>query len=272
MDLNSETEAAAIADLALRTSHPTTVDTPDGRRFLVVHSDMRLQEITDPHGTLPAKSRIVQGVDLQKADSLVDYLNRFKEAQTSLFADIDANRIVAIVDYHGPAAPASSDHVALLDLPFSQEWIAWKAIDGKLMSQLDFARFVEENSADFLEPQAADLLEVCRDIQAIRKVDFRAGIRTATDNMNFEYTDETTATSKGLEIPRAFALMIPVYFGGRYTELRAFLRWRVDEGKLQLGVQLHRPEHVRQAIFQEIVGDVAGRTDLHAVYGKAAIA
>lgn len=40
-------------------------------------------------------------------------------------------------------------------------------------------------------------------------------------------------------------------------------------GSLKLGVQLHRTEHVRQAVFKRIVLDVADRTKCQAVFGKS---
>jgi hypothetical protein len=45
----------------------------------------------------------------------------------------------------------------------------------------------------------------------------------------------------------------------KLAELYAFLRWKLDDGNLRLGVQLHRTEHVRQAVFRGLVVDIAGR-------------
>ncbi|MCH1933271.1 YfdQ family protein, partial [Shewanella sp. A25] len=76
----------------------------------------------------------------------------------------------AIVDYHAPDKAAHGAHVAAMALPYSEEWKAWTAIDGKLMPQREFARFIEENAVDVVAPSGADLLEVVRDLQAVRKV------------------------------------------------------------------------------------------------------
>jgi hypothetical protein len=73
----------------------------------------------------------------------------------------------------------------------------------------------------------------------------------------------------GIELPTKFVLGLPVYFGDVEREIHAFLRWRMDEGSLTLGIQLHRLEHVRQAVFKGIVQDVADRTSCPAVFGKS---
>lgn len=267
-------EAQAIADLAVKADRlPAIMDGPEGRKFLVLPEGYSTKEILDdPYGMIvPAPVRIRQGVTIQTTDSLVDYVNRFKTDDTILFADISSNSISARIDYHAPTEAAHLDHTANLILPYSEEWKTWTGASGRLIGQLDFARFLEENSVDITAPSGADLLETCRDLQAHRKVDFRKAVRTASDNENFEYSEETTAGSKktgAVEIPSKFQLALPVYFASSPTEIHAFLRWKLDETNLTLGFVLHRAEHVRQAVFKQIVMDVAERTERPAVFGK----
>lgn len=276
-----DTEAGTIAALALNGARaPAIIKTDAGREYLVLPDDaggfdhFDVSEIGAQFA--PEAKWIAQGLVLQTAASLMDYVDRFKRDETVLFADIERSAIVAVIDYHTGTEGASAEkagrveHKASLILPFSVEWKRWTEIDGKLMGQLEFARFLEENAADIEAPDAGEVLEACRDLQAKRKVNFTKAVRTSSDNENFEYTDETSATTKGgVEIPTKFLLRIPVYFGGQTYSLGAFLRWRLEEGSgLQLGIRLHNPEHVRQAVFKEVVDQVADQTDRQAYFGK----
>lgn len=267
----SETEAGAIAALARKAAgEPQFVRSAEGREFLIVPVGATDREVTLPHSLPHYEPHFIsQGVTVQTADSLVDYVNRYKGSDTLLFADIDRNLILAQVDYHAQDKAGHVAHRATLQLAFSTEWDAWTKISGRLLQQLDFARFIEENSADIRAPSGADLLECVRDLQAHRKVSFVKAVRTATDHENFEWTEETEAKSRkgGVEVPTKFLLGIPVYFGEPDVELYAFLRWKLEEG-LHLGVQLHRTEHVRQAVFQTIVRSMVERTGCPAVFGK----
>jgi uncharacterized protein YfdQ (DUF2303 family) len=271
------TEAGAIADLALRAERtPMIVKGEGGHHFLVTPLDMGVQGFNpDPHDMIVTPPvRVRQAVVVQTQDSLVDYVNRFKSEDTVLFADIAASAILALIDYHHPGGGEGAfvDHSASLQLPFSEEWKIWTGANAKLVGQLEFARFLEENAVDVTAPSGAELLEVCRDLQAHRKVNFIKAVRTASDNENFEYSDETTATSKrgGIEIPTQFRLDLPVYFGEPNSGLMAYLRWRLDEGAgLSLGYQLSRAEHVRQAVFKQIVIAVGERVRLPVVFGRA---
>lgn len=267
------TESQTIADLAVKANQGAEIiPGPDGRRFLILPEGFTTQELLDdPDGMIvPPPVRIKQAVLVQTADSLVDYVQRFKTADTVLFADIASNKIRALIDYHGAKAPARLDHGATLDLPFSEEWRTWFQASGHLKGQLDFARFLEENAVDVIAPDGAELLEVCRDLQSKRKVDFRKAVRTSGGGESFEYSEEseTKAKTGGVEVPTQFKLSIPVYFDGAATELFAFLRFKIDEGNLTLGYVLHRAEHVRQAVFRQIVLDVGERTQCPVVFGR----
>lgn len=269
----SETEVEAIAELAVRAEKDPAyfVKSGDGREFLVMPQDHKSQEVTLPHALPHYEPQFIsQGVTVQTADSLVEYANRYKGENTLLFADIDRNLIIGQVDYHAPDKAGHVSHRATLQLAFSTEWAAWTAISGRMMEQLEFARFIEENAADVRAPEGAELLECIRDLQAHRKVNFTKAVRTSSDNENFEYSEETEAKSKkgGVEVPTKFKLGVPVYFGEGDQELFAFLRWKLGDGSLHLGIQLHRAEHVRQAVFQEIVRTIAERTGCPAVFGK----
>lgn len=273
---NTNTEAGAIAALAMAASAaaPQIMETKDGREYLVVpnasggytHTDLTPKNsISD---VLPGY--ITQKVTLQTVDALGEYLLRFREEDTILLGDVFANRIVGLIDYHGPGQAHRSAHVADLILPFSTEYRAWTSIDGVFLGQLEFARWIEENSIDIKAPSGADLLEVCRDLQAKRKVSFKSAVRTASDNESFEYVDETGVTVKdgSIDLPTQFLLSFPIYFGDARQDVAAFLRWKFEEGKLLLGIQLHRLENVKQAIFQQHLLTLAERVERPGYLGK----
>jgi uncharacterized protein YfdQ (DUF2303 family) len=284
-------EFAAAGLLALSSLQPITREVagrafmfwPDGKGGFAA---AEVQDV-DAHGLLKAEpERIAGDVTLQTQESLVTYALDYRTPASRLFADIDGNRLVAVLDYaqgrHDAHAAKSSDetytgkggfsaHVATLQLPFSEEWKTWTGQSGKLLSPVDFARFVLENQPDFVSPDHATLMEMASDLRAARSVKFTGGVNMNSQNESFEYEDRTDVNRKdNLEVPSGFTIRIPVYFGGEKTELQAQLRHELaSEGRLTIGYKLLRAENVRQAVFQELVGDVSERSGLPAVYGKA---
>lgn len=279
-DLSLTGEAIdSIADLATKAAKHGEVrevfDQPDGRKLVLLNDGTAAfigESTKDAHGlALDLPTRIKRAVLIQTTDSMVDYLERFKGEGTTLFANIATNRIIALLDYHAsPEKIGHAAHFAVLDLPYAEEWKLWKDVDKKLMPQLDFVRFIQENRMDIKAPDGATLLEACRDLSAKRSVNFTAAIALDSDNESFEYSDNTEARTKGgLTVPNEFVLGVPVYFGSRLVELHAYLRNKIDDGKLSLTVALSRAEQVRQAMFREIVEDITTRAGVPVIYGAA---
>lgn len=275
-DLTEETIDRLI-DLGVTAEKARIATLSDGKTILLnIGDDKEFTELTpatkDAFGlALDLPDHIKRSITVQTAGSLIDYIARFKENGTTLFADIASNRIVAVLDYHLDANTADRlDHVATLVLPLSEEWKTWQAAHDKLMDQLTFSRFIEENGVDIESPDAADILECAKDLFAVRKADFRNAVRTNTNAVKFEYSEsEDLKSASSVEVPKQFVLRLPVYFGGDSTELRANLRWNPDrERGLQLGVSLSRAEYVRQAMFKQVVEQIAAAADVPAIYGS----
>lgn len=268
-------DVAKIAELA-RAGVLHAVKPDDGREFVLVPEGYKLTDISDPKQVYaPPPDRVRQKLTLSTLDGFVDYMRAFDGAGTRMFADVNANRVVGVLDYHGPSMlpqtagvsseamqiPTHTEHRATLQLQLSEEWKRWSEISGKLMQQADFARWLEENLVDIEDPAGADVLEIVRDMSAAKKVNFKSAIRLDNGDREFEWTTETTAASKtgSLTVPSMFVLRIPIFYGSEAVEVRAFLRWRLDEGAIAFGIELYRPAYVKQAVFEKIGREICER-------------
>lgn len=280
------TETAAVAALAEQATAVVIVkDEATGRSWLTYPDGQGSRghtEITPAQTANPG--RLKAGVALAEPSSLVEYSKRFTTATGIVVGDVKTGIIVAALDYHTPSVNSDgevmdggpkathNEHRATLTLQPSTEWEIWTGASGKMMSQIEFARFIEENSPDVIRPSGADLLEIARDFHAVRSADFRQIVRTDSDNERLEFSDSTVAgkTTGGqmVEVPTMFVIKIPVYFGEPAVELIARFRWRQEGTALLLGVKLDRLENVRQAEFRRIMTDVAERTGFPAYFGK----
>lgn len=280
----SETDAIAklIAHATAAQRVPIPIETMTGRTFIALpgaNDTYTLTETTLPNGfnvLMPAV--VTAAIKLQTTQSLVEYTNRFKNQNSMLFADIDRDTIVSIIDYHTESGadekqiqPKLASHRATLTLPKAQEWKIWNEMSGKLVSHKDFASFLEENSIDIVEPVGGELLELCRDLQVINNVNFSSAVRDG-DYTSVAFAKENDATSKGnIKLPQSILLGIPVYFGEESVHITAFLRKKIDDSGLHLGIKLSRAENVRQAEFHRIVEKVTINVDhLTTVYGTSA--
>lgn len=208
-------------------------------------------------------------VTLAQHDSFVAYLAKHGMLETELWADIDKDRVVAVINAHGGSADHTirdeglagwGDHRATLQLVTTQDWRDWTDKSGVLMSQVDFAEFVEQHLPNFVRPSAADMLELAQTIKGHTKVSFESSKRVKSGETAIEWREDTAATAgkKGsLEIPDTIDLGMQVYEGGAPYKLTARFRYRIGGGQLVLGYVLERAGDVKRDAFAQVVQQVA---------------
>lgn len=286
-EVSTDTEAGAL--LALEAEKGIVLFSANGKReFVALPNDTgyELKQITqDNAADVHLPKIVIQHVKLQTAISMADYVNAFKNTASILFADINTDTIVSIIDYHreprNPDAveqPASDlptaalgVHRATLALPKSLEWQIWNKSDGVLMKHVAFASFLEENGIDITDPSGAALLEICRDLQVKSGVNFNSSVRYG-DTVSIEYQKgDDVSTKENLQLPTQITLNIPVYFGEPPVQLTAYLRREINNGTLTLGYKLSRADAARQAEFHRIVNQLTSDVNhLTTVYGTPA--
>lgn len=248
---------------------------PDGREYVVLPHSFALHEMQD-EGRLPPWPR--QRVTVDDRASLVTYANRFKDARSVLIADYDKGTISARLDWHlasnspKPAQSGPDDHSVTLHLRLSEEFQRWNAmtlaVGKKLHPQDEFARFLEENSVDVAFPEAAALVEISRDFEAVVGHAYKTSTRLENGDRKLVYETESKVTS-GVIVPEKFVVNIPIYNGEPPEALTALFRWRgTGDGKVMLGFDWHRVEYQRRAHFAQIGVLSAEETGLPLYMGR----
>lgn len=232
--------------------------------YALVPKDMDVRSLKDlqyPHGMPP--NRICAAPALHDVDSFCSYVNAYKDARTRLFANPQTNSFTAVLDYHSAGNPEFLSHKASLTLRLSEEWTIWYGNHDKLIPQLVFAEFLEDNRTDIIRPDSATMLEVARDLQAHSDVNFASKINTVNGSAQLKW-DETISSKVGagvIDCPETFAIRVPVFFGEQPITVEARLRFRIGDGKLKFQYKLYRPAETLSLAFdaaRERVKVVAG--------------
>jgi uncharacterized protein YfdQ (DUF2303 family) len=207
--------------------------------------------------------------------SFVDLVNRHKDSDSAIFAATSwpGPKLTAVIDYHtrdGEARRAA--HRIVYDFPITKEFNAWIQGDGKPLSQVAFAAFLEDHAAELaapydaekseIEPRfkerfatPAELLDLSRELEVHEGSKVKQGVRLQTGERVVEFTTEHT-NSKGekVNIPGIFIVSIkPFLEGDRPVEpvrLVARLRYRISEGALLWFYSLYRWEEVLRERIQ----------------------
>lgn len=258
----TETSAQIAAALAQNTEHNAASD------FTVVPEGYKLEDLEQYH---PVPRRTQQTFRAETLESFIAYFNRYAEGDSVIFAHIDSLTVRAVLDYHAPGQPQWGDHVCLFNLPKTPAWKAWTRRDEDRFTQLDFAEFVQDNLADFIDPEGASMLEVARNLEAQRDVTFSSTVDQHSGDVQFTYDRETKTGGKGtLTVPERFKIGIPPFRGADPYEIEADLRFRVsDEGNLTFWYSLRRADEVMEAAFRDVVDTLReGAETEHLYRGK----
>lgn len=206
---------------------------------------------------------------LKRINGLIGYINDFGDAFSVVYADEDRGTITAVLDHSAPEEPRWGEHQAVLRVPHSKEWKAWTTADGHKMPQAAFAEFIEDNLEDIYVPEGTSspdgstMLELAQTLNAKRSVDFTSSTKLSDGSGQISFKEEAkdSAGKNGqIEIPESFHVAIPVYEGGYLYQVKAKLRYRVNDGDLRIWFDLHRPEKVVETAFGEMVGRISEET------------
>lgn len=266
MDTNEiQTESAAYAVLAA--SHQETRMLGAGVPAVIVPDDFRVELL---ESTLAAPVRKRGTTVLNDAESFIAVVNDQKGESTRLFSTINPPTFTAVFNHHAEDS-GWGDHRAAYNTPLSPEWKAWTDVDGKQKSQVEIAQFIENNLVDVVEPDGATLLEICRTLEAKKKVNFSSSIRLSDGSHQFTFDEEVQGSAqKGtLSVPEQFAIGVPVFENGERWRVDVRLRYRISEnGKLTMWLELIRPHKVIEQAVTELRGRIAEQTSLPILNGS----
>ncbi|MVT38615.1 DUF2303 family protein [Acidovorax citrulli] len=273
MDMNqSQTETAAQEIIAASNQHIRDVY---GTPLVILPAGFNVHLLPQ---LLEAPTRKKGTTVLNDAASFVAVVNDQKGEDTRLFSTIDPPTFTAVFNHIAEAA-GWGDHRAKYNAPLAPEWAAWTGMDGKKQNQVDLAQFIENNLVDvaFLEqdghpgsPDGSTLLEVCRTLEAKKKVDFKSAIRLADGSTQFTYDEDVQGSARQgqLQVPEQFSLAIPVFENGAKWRVDVRLRYRIqDGGNLVMWLELIRPQKVIEGAVLELREQIAKDTGLQILNG-----
>ena len=193
------TEMQAVIDTAKTATGPVTLyEGPEfAKVYIPGHGTIPGKiESVDLSATLPKPARKRGVITVFDAASFNQVIADNSDAgDIAIYIDRDVTNpaVVAILNGNGKNGPGWSDMRVKIAFRKTPQWVKWQAIDGKMLPQVDFAEFVENNLEDIADPPKADFLEIVTYLQATRSVDFKSGIRLSSGAVQFQNLESLDA-------------------------------------------------------------------------------
>jgi len=313
--------AETMRDVMKQLAEHTTVDLPETfdpeRPFLItVPEGRRIEDLTSEIGHAAQFLRPLRRkgtAKLEHLQSLIDWSNRFKSPESMLYAnpDMTAPSLTCIANYHaeggetyapgeGVPGAAHCDHRARYAFPLSDEWKAWKAIDGVALEKDDLGEFIEANAKDIMDPtpamlrgveddkndgwenrliqtaqkiegrfgQLTKLLALSKQFQVFESSDLKVSTNRDTGESEIQFLNEhKDADGRPLNIPNLIIIAIPVFAGGALYRMAVRFRYRKSGGQVKFILSIYNPERAFKASFEEACEDAKTATALPLMFG-----
>lgn len=271
---------------------------PETGGYMAVPNGMKIQSIKqflDEYRVVP--ERRVETVTVDRVDSFIALVTRFKSGQSVIFAkgEVGMNAIranmTAILDYH----PASGDvfqasnkgHRVKYDFPISKEFKFWIEHNAKSMEQGEFASLLEERIIEMvtagevdklavsnLSPRFAvplEVLELARNLKIYSTENVQQAIKLSSGEKAIKFSAvHNGADGKPISIPDFFVINIPIFAGERTgTRILVRLRYRKQGEKILWSYDLYRVDNVFEQAFNDAIEFAQKATELPLYLGAA---
>lgn len=293
--LDAAEKFGAVSLLTLDTDDETV---PDLVEVATVPTGRKLESVKrflDEYRTRPERKAGTS--ELTTIASFVDQVNRSKDADSVIFADVanaDAAKLIAVFDYNkgGPEGePRFGRHRAVYRFPVSDEWIAWTKRPIENIDQATFAEFLETRIMDIIDSAVAGpetrknidafcrqlgiglaspqrMMELSRGLTVHAEHKVHQSIAIGSGEQQIAFTeDHKDQSGAPLKVPGGFAIAIPVFKAGAAYPIPVRLRYRVVGGQVRWTLQPQRLEVVWDDAVKEAVNAVTTKTSLVTLYG-----
>lgn len=301
----NQTEIAALETLVRGSTEPTTIDleTPDGGRAQMLcipngngYTLHNLSSLVDPFRSAPVRRKGT--IKLFDLDSFIAMTTRFSDSDSVVFAsDAKPPTFVSVLDYHRIGAeggPRFGEHRATFTPALSPEWLAWTGINKKLLSQSDFADFIDAHIADLYDLPAAsedggpgkppalvaefikatgakcaakvDIIGVSQEFSIRSEATIKGVKRLSTGETQVSYEETTKAGDGGdLNAPAAFIIAIPVVKFGPLIAIPVRLRFKKVDQSIRWHIEMFESDRA----FEAEIADMIERVGLPPIPGDS---
>ena len=154
----------------------------------------------------------------------VAYVNRFKEAESSIYAS--GWTVEAELDHRGPAGElVHGEHTATINYEPTAALKRWIDSNKQDLSQQAFADLLEERAVDIVVPDSASMIEVAQTLHVSRNSAVTSVTRQGANHHLVFSNEQKVRTANDADIPSRFEIRLKPFLGSDATvELGARLR------------------------------------------------
>jgi uncharacterized protein YfdQ (DUF2303 family) len=251
---------------------------PDDSQITVAVPEGYSLDSRDFESLLPAPRRKKGKVLLSDVDSFIRYVKSQGSLSTSTIwqyeNDCDVLFKAVFNDYGAtPEETAWRDHLAILELDLTEEAQEWLGKNGTVMSQMEFAQFLDKNIEDVINaegfPTGTQILEMATGFEARSDYRFKSVVRLQSGGYDMAFVkDDDKATVAKMSVFDKFAIGIPLFKNDTKYQINARLRYRHRDGEVKFWYDLTNLAKVKAAAIKAIATTIKDQCGMPLYYGN----
>lgn len=277
-----------IRDL-VATQEPKVIDLPGGGYLLLSHKDLAATPVENYNAIGPAK--IEETIVLYNLGSFLAYVNRFKNADSTIFVTPDVSTIskssviaTAVIDYHQSAHQSVQSeqeerarwgiHTAKLMAAPSLAYLKLLNLHDKMLPQDVFARELNEIAKFSSSHAVADLMEIARTLSLTSAGQFQSFEDDLSGSVEFAYNVKVKASAgsqtQRLTVPSEIGFHVPVLDGSDATNVLCDFRYNIPDGpedKVKLGIRIKDKTWIEKEALDGVAARIGDGTQLMTLSG-----
>lgn len=220
--------------------------------------------------------------------SFADYVNKFKDDGTVIFAAITDNGVVfeAVLDFHqAKSGQGSTESLPTGHVPRDcahrarfqgVETKDWMASNGKRMDQVTFATFLEEHQDLIVTPPGADLLELVQHLEGHKSARFNSAQRLRDGRIQLVFEEDielrgaenSQIKSGSMELPREILAAIKPFEGVDHYKVPTRIKYRIEGRKMEFWYETVNAHKIVRDAVKGMFELIQGRTTLAPFLGS----
>lgn len=188
---------------------------------------------------------------------------------STVWGNRKAGEVTVVYDELGTTDDVYTRRADRLTLKFiaDPDWATLlKAADSDFHGQEEFGNLIESAGHLITSHPAAEIMEIVDSVRASSSGSFESRIRRDTGAQHLTFTEQVNTTagssSKPLEVPREITLTARPFEDYPQIDVACWLRLRISQGKLFLGLFPKPYQHLVRAAWVKVTGDLAEALDV----------
>ncbi len=264
-----------MSDTNIQNATPVEVAKPfsmsiEGVPHIAVPKDFVVHPAENLLDHPPRDIRIVSVID---ADSFKSYLDIHKTDRAAVHVNSQwpsANSsdylACGYCDDADNVVTSWRDHQVKLDPLLSKDFVEWRDIDGKDLSQIELCRFLDRHLSNIVRPDdqpkaptSSEVLTFVSNLSDVKKVEFKKSVNLDNGRVQLTYNElDADGGTANISVPRDFWIQLRPIVGrnDRYNVL-ATMRYRiVDSTKLVFTIELRDLDILLEEMRDEMVKEL----------------